>query len=264
MRRAYQTLNPATGQIVQHFAEASDEQCASALTTAHRRFEDGWRYVSVLERAQVIRRAAIIMRARSAELASYITLEMGKLISQSLFEVELSAAILEYYAQSGEEFLRTTPVTNSPGSVIITEPIGVIMAVEPWNFPYYQLARIAGPQLVAGNCLIVKHARNVPQCALAFERVLIEAGAPPGVYTNLFCSFSQISTLIDDFRIRGVTLTGSERAGASVAERAGKNLKKVVLELGGSDPFIVLSDADLVAAVKEGAEGRLHVRYIVC
>lgn len=262
--RAYQTLNPATGQVIKQFSEVSSEECLAALNTADRRFEDDWRFRPVLQRAQIIRQAAVIMRARSAELASYITLEMGKLIGQSLFEVELSAAILEYYAQNAEEFLRTRPVPNSPGSVIVTQPIGVLMAVEPWNFPYYQLARIAGPQLVAGNVLIVKHARNVPQCALAFERVLQEAGAPQGVYTNLFCSFSQIATIIDDFRVRGVTLTGSERAGASVAERAGRQLKKVVLELGGSDPFIVLSDADLVAAVKEGAEGRLQVMGQVC
>jgi succinate-semialdehyde dehydrogenase/glutarate-semialdehyde dehydrogenase len=186
---------------------------------------------------------------------------MGKLIGESLLEVELSATILEYYATHAEEFLRTRQVPEAPGSVIVTQPFSVIMAVEPWNFPYYQLARIAGPQIIAGNVLIVKHARNVPQCAMAFQKVIEEACAPPGVYANLFCSFTQVNALIDDFRVRGVTLTGSEKAGSAVAERAGRQLKKVVLEL---DPFVVLEDAELQDAVLQGSEGRLQVMGQVC
>jgi succinate-semialdehyde dehydrogenase/glutarate-semialdehyde dehydrogenase len=204
------------------------------------------------------------MRARAKELAGLITLEMGKLIGESLLEVELSAAILEYYVTHAEEFLRIRKVPEGPGSVIVTQPLGVIMAVEPWNFPCYQLARIAGPQIVAGTVLIVKHARNVPQRAIAFQKVIEEAGAPPGVYTNLFYSFTQVNALIDDFRIHGVTLTGSEKAGSAVAERAGRQLKKVVLELGGSDPFVVLEDAELHDAVLQGSESQLQVMGQAC
>jgi succinate-semialdehyde dehydrogenase/glutarate-semialdehyde dehydrogenase len=171
---------------------------------------------------------------------------------------------MEYYATHAERLLQTRAIPEAPGSVIASEPVGVLMAIEPWNFPYYQLARVAGPQLVVGNVVMVKHARNVPQCALAFARILEEAGAPEGVYTNLFCSFHQVNALIDDFRVRGVTLTGSEQAGAAVAERAGRQMKKVVLELGGSDPFIVLEDAKLDHAIIQGAEGRLRVMGQEC
>jgi succinate-semialdehyde dehydrogenase/glutarate-semialdehyde dehydrogenase len=183
---------------------------------------------------------------------------MGKLIDQARGEVLLSAAILDYYAQHGEQFLATTTLPDAPGSIVVSEPIGVILAVEPWNFPYYQLARVAGPQLVAGNVVIGKHASNVPQCAIAFARLFEEAGAPAGVYSNILCSVSQVDLLIDDFRVRGVTLTGSEKAGKSVAARAGLNLKKVVLELGGSDPFIVLEDADLELAIDQAEKGRME------
>ncbi|KAE8446249.1 hypothetical protein EG329_012335 [Mollisiaceae sp. DMI_Dod_QoI] len=262
--RNYQTLSPATGKLLHSFPEISNEEVQTALDQAHTRYNQDWRFRPVFERARIIEKAANIMRVQATELASLITLEMGKLISQALSEVELSASILEYYATHAETLLKPVEVPEAPGSVIITQPIGVLMAIEPWNFPYYQLARVAGPQLVAGNVMIVKHARNVPQCALAFARVLEEAGAPEGVYTNLFCSFDQVNTLIDDFRVRGVTLTGGERAGAKIAERAGRNLKKVVLELGGSDPFIVLEDADLEKAVEQGALGRLMVMGQVC
>jgi succinate-semialdehyde dehydrogenase/glutarate-semialdehyde dehydrogenase len=157
---------------------------------------------------------------------------MGKLIGTSEAEVGLSAAILDYYADHAESFLAPQELPESPGAVIETEPIGVILSIEPWNFPYYQLARVAGPQLMAGNVLIIKHAENVPQCALAFARLFAEAGAPAGVYTNVFASIDQIGRLIEDPRIAGVTVTGSERAGSAVAERAGRSLKKAVMELG--------------------------------
>jgi succinate-semialdehyde dehydrogenase/glutarate-semialdehyde dehydrogenase len=186
-----------------------------------------------------------------------MTLEMGKLIDQGRYEVGMSVAILDYYASHAEDFLKPSALPEAPGSVVVTEPFGVIVAVEPWNFPYYQLARVAGPQIVAGNVIMVKHASNVPQCALAFARLFEEAGAPKGVYTNLFCSADQIGALIDDFRVRGVTLTGSEQAGASVAERAGRKLKKAVLELGGSDPMIILEDAPLEHATDQAAIGRM-------
>ncbi|MDQ1540775.1 MAG: succinate-semialdehyde dehydrogenase / glutarate-semialdehyde dehydrogenase, partial [Actinomycetota bacterium] len=193
----------------------------------------------------------------AAEYAQYITTEMGKLIGTSEAEVGLSAAILDYYANRAETFLAARALPESPGAVVETEPIGVILAIEPWNFPYYQLARVAGPQLVAGNVLVVKHAENVPQCALAFARLFEKAGAPVGLYTNIFASHDQIGRVIEDPRVAGVTVTGSERAGSAVAERAGRSLKKVVMELGGSDPLIVLPDVDLEQAVAGALMGRM-------
>lgn len=264
MSRKYQTLSPATGQVVKEFRGLSDREVESALDKANRRFADDWRFRPVQDRVRVLTKAAAILRERIDEYAGIVTLEMGKLISQSRAEVEVSAGILEYYAKHAEPFLDTKPVLGTQNTVIVTEPIGIILAIEPWNFPYYQLARVVGPQLAAGNVVVVKHSRNVPQAALAFEELLREAGAPEGVYTNLFIEFDQVNKIIDDFRVRGVTLTGSESAGAKVAERAGRALKKVVLELGGSDPFIVLSDADMEDAVRQGAEGRMAVTGQEC
>jgi len=211
--RNYQTLSPTTGKLLKEFPEISNLQAQNALTVAHKAYQTDWRSRTIAARATILSRAASIMRSNASSLASLITLEMGKLISESLFEVELSAAIIQYYATHAEEFLRTVPVPECPGAVIVTQSIGVILAIEPWNFPYYQLARVAGPQLMAGNAVMVKGARNVPQCALAFADVLKKAGLPEGAYTNLFCSFDQLNMLIDDFRVRGVTLTGSEKAG---------------------------------------------------
>ncbi|RFU24784.1 hypothetical protein B7463_g11555, partial [Scytalidium lignicola] len=253
----YQTINPTTGKIEKTIPETSDAEVAAALDIAHDRYENDWSRRSVAERAAIVGRAATILRSKLEEYAAIVTKEMGKLIDQSRWEVMFSADILEYYATHAEAFLESKPLPEAPDSVIATAPIGVILAIEPWNFPYYQLARVVGPQLVVGNVAIMKHAPSVPQCALAFARLFEEAGAPQGVYTNLFCSVSQISDLIDDFRVRGVTLTGSELAGSSVAEQAGRKLKKVVLELGGSDPYIVLEDADLEKAISQSAMARL-------
>ncbi|MBR8655183.1 NAD-dependent succinate-semialdehyde dehydrogenase [Achromobacter sp. Marseille-Q0513] len=254
---SFQTLNPATGKVVKEFPLQSDQDIARLLEVADDRFRSDWRLRPVAERARVVARAAQILRARREEYADLITLEMGRVRAFSLSEVDLAANILDYYARKAEEFLQPKAIPEAPGCSLVMEPIGVILGIEPWNFPYYQLARVAGPQLVAGNVVMIKHAENVPQCALAFARLFEEAGAPPGVYTNLFCSVEQVGALIDDFRVRGVTLTGSERAGAAVAQRAGANLKKVVLELGGSDPAIVLEDADLAFAVDQCVIGRI-------
>jgi succinate-semialdehyde dehydrogenase/glutarate-semialdehyde dehydrogenase len=171
-------------------------------------------------------------------------------------EIDLVADILDYYAKNGERLLAAQELPGEPGATLLSEPIGVILAIEPWNFPYYQLVRVAAPQLIAGNVVLMKHAENVPQCALAFARLFEEAGAPAGAYTNLFCSIDQIGKLIEDFRVRGVALTGSERAGMSVGERAGRNLKKVILELGGSDPAIIMPGAPLDHAVEQVVMGR--------
>ena len=184
---------------------------------------------------------------------------MGKLFREAQGEVKLSADILDYYADNAEKFLAPQKLKVDEGEAFIeNEPLGVLFCVEPWNFPYYQLARVAGPNLMAGNTLIVKHAPNVPQCALAFEKLFLDAGAPVGAYTNVFLSNEQAAAAIADKRIKGVALTGSERAGEAVASEAGKALKKSTMELGGSDAFIVLDDADMDTAVKWGVWGRMN------
>ncbi len=255
---AYQSTNPYNGEIVKRFDEIDDTQLEVKLKTAQECFEQDWRLTSFSQRKAVLSRAAAILRERTQEFAELITIEMGKLIAQSQGEVKLSAAILDYYAEHAEAFLAPEKLSTDKGEAVVeSSPIGVLFGVEPWNYPYYQIARFAAPNLMAGNVVMVKHASNVPQCALAFERLLEEAGAPAGAYTNLFISKDQAARVIDDERIRAVALTGSEAAGAVVAQRAGKNLKKSTLELGGSDAFIVLDDADLDKAVKHAVSGRM-------
>jgi len=255
---AYQSTNPFNGQIVKTFDDIDDAQLQSKLTAAQACFDQVWRHTSFAERKAVLSRAAALMRERTQAFAQLITLEMGKLIAQSEGEVKLSAAILDYYAEHAEAFLAPEKLNTAKGDAVVeSSPIGVLFGVEPWNYPYYQIVRFAAPNLMAGNVVMVKHASNVPQCALAFERLLEEAGAPAGAYTNLFITKDQVAKVIDDDRIRAVALTGSEAAGAVVAQRAGKNLKKSTLELGGSDAFIVLDDADLDSAVKHAVSGRM-------
>ena len=254
---AYQSTNPYNGEILKSYGDIDDAELESKLTAAQACFEQVWRHKSFAERKAVLSRAAALMRERTQAFAELITIEMGKLIAQSEGEVKLSAAILDYYAEHAESFLAPEKLAAKGDAVVESSPIGVLFGVEPWNYPYYQIARFAAPNLMAGNVVMVKHASNVPQCALAFERLLEEAGAPAGAYTNLFISKDQVAQVIDDDRIRAVALTGSEGAGAVVAQRAGKNLKKSTLELGGSDAFIVLDDADLDSAVKHAVSGRM-------
>ena len=254
----YQSTNPYDGSVLATFDEHDAAAVEARLRVAHDCFTHDWRQRSHAERSVVLRRAAALMRERADELARLVTVEMGKLLAQSAGEVALSAAILDYYAEHAQAFLAPEQLT-SPGSESIVEscPVGVLLGVEPWNYPYYQIARFAAPNLMAGNVVMVKHASNVPQCALAFEQLMHDAGAPAGAYTNLFVSTDQVASLIDDPRIRGVALTGSEAAGAVVAARAAQNLKKSTMELGGSDAFIVLDDADLDLAVKHAVSGRM-------
>ena len=255
---AYQSTNPFNGKTLQTFQECDGAQLEAKLKQASDCFHSTWRKKSFAQRAGVLSRAAAIMRERSDEFATLITLEMGKLIEQSRGEVALSAAILDYYAQHAEAFLAPEQLHVKAGEASVeSSPVGVLFGVEPWNYPYYQIARFAAPNLMAGNVVMVKHASNVPQCALAFERLMHEADAPLGAYTNLFISKDQVAQVIDDPRIRGVALTGSEAAGAIVAARAGQNLKKTTMELGGSDAFIVLDDADIAKAVKCAIVGRM-------
>ena len=255
---SYQTTSPYTGVVLQRFEECSATELQTKLSTAQQCFEQSWRDIGFAARAAILSRAATLMRERADALATLITLEMGKLIDQSRGEVALSAAILQYYADHAEQFLAPEKLITKSGEALVeSHPVGVLFGVEPWNYPYYQIARFAAPNLMAGNVVMVKHASNVPQCALAFERLLHDAGAPSGAYTNLFVSKEQVSQIIDDPRIRGVALTGSEAAGAVVAARAGQNLKKTTMELGGSDAFIVLEDADLQQALKCAIAGRM-------
>ncbi|MBN3801576.1 aldehyde dehydrogenase family protein [Paraburkholderia sp. Ac-20336] len=253
---SFQTINPTTGEAGPEFPFLSNEEVFAALATANACFHDDWRKRPVAERARIVGRAARILREKRDEYQRYLTLEMGKVTRFGYMEVDLAADILDYYARNGERFLATRTLPDAPGAMVVSEPIGVILAIEPWNFPFYQLARVAGPQLVAGNVVLMKHAPNVPQCALAFARLFEEAGAPLGAYTNLFCSVEQIADLIDDFRVRGVALTGSERAGMSVGERAGRNVKKTILELGSSDPALILPGAPLEHAIEQVVMGR--------
>jgi len=246
----YQSVNPYDGKVLQTFEEMTDAQLETALETAAACFET-WRHRTFAQRAAVVAKAAAIMQARVDEFARPITLEMGKLIEQARGEVVLSADIIDYYARNAERFLAPDRLNPSSGEAEVeSSPFGVLFGVEPWNFPYYQLARFAAPNLMAGNVVMVKHAACVPQCAIAFEKLWLEAGAPAGAYTNLLISHAQVNRVIDDPRIKGVALTGSVEAGRIVAGRAGQNLKKSTMELGGSDAFIVLEDADLEKTVQ--------------
>jgi succinate-semialdehyde dehydrogenase/glutarate-semialdehyde dehydrogenase len=207
----------------------------------------------------IIAKAAKLLHEQADAFAHTMTLEMGKRIGEARGEVEFSSRILAYYAKNAERFLAPVKLNPVHGEAHMeSSPIGVIFGVEPWNFPYYQLARIAGPHLMAGNTLVVKHAGIVPQCALAFEKLLLDAGAPVGLYTNLFISHEQSEQIVDDPRIKGVCLTGSVAAGQNIAARAGKNVKASSMELGGSDAFIVLDDADLDLTIPWAVWGRMY------
>jgi succinate-semialdehyde dehydrogenase/glutarate-semialdehyde dehydrogenase len=245
---AYETKNPYTGELLERFPDATDNQIAQAIADAHHAFLS-WRETSFAERAAVMRRAAGLLREDAANYARLLTLEMGKLVSEATAEVELSAAILDYYAEHAATLLAPEKLRVADAAegvaTLFCEPLGVLLAIEPWNFPYYQIARIAAPQLSAGNTMLLKHASNVPQCALAFERLLRDAGLPQGAFQNVFATRSQIELILNDPRVHGVALTGSEGAGAIVAAQAGKALKKSTMELGGADAFVVLADADL-------------------
>jgi succinate-semialdehyde dehydrogenase/glutarate-semialdehyde dehydrogenase len=255
----YQTINPFTEKLVRTFTEQTDEQLQSIIAQAEDTYSNDWSKRSLADRKKILKNAVKIFREKREEFAQHITLEMGKLLTESRGEVDLSADILEYYADNAEAFLAPEKLKVSGGEAVVENaPLGVLFCIEPWNFPYYQLARVAGPNLMLGNTLIVKHAPNVPQCALAFEKLFLEAGAPKGTYTNVFISNEQAATVVADPRIKGVALTGSERAGSAVAAEAGKALKKSTMELGGADAFIVLGDADMDKAIEWAIFGRMN------
>ena len=254
----YQSINPNDGKRLKSFEHMSNAQLDGALAAAEGCFQT-WKHKPYAERAAILMKAAELLHAHVDDFARLETLEMGKRIGEARGEVKFSGDILAYYAQHAESFLAPDKLEPKHGAAHMeSSPIGVLFCVEPWNFPYYQLARVAGPQLMAGNVLVVKHAGCVPQCAIAFEKLLLDAGAPVGAYTNLLISYEQSDRVIDDPRVKGVALTGSVEAGRKVAARAGQNLKKSTMELGGSDAFIVLDDADLDQVIPWAVWGRMY------
>lgn len=256
----YAVVDPSSGEEVRSYPTFTDEQVLDAVGRAHTAFQTWSRYASVAERAALVRRVAELHTERRKELAATINREMGKPIDDALGEVDFSAAIYEYYADNAETFLADEPLglLDGEGSAVVRRrPLGVLLGIMPWNFPAYQVARFAGPNLAAGNTIVLKHAPQCPESAAALEAIFRDAGFPDGAYVNVYATNEQVEKVIADPRVHGVSLTGSERAGAAVAEIAGRHLKKVVLELGGSDPFIVLSTADIDATVEAAVAARL-------
>ena len=257
---SYEVLDPSTGTVVKTYPLASDEDVARAVDAVAAAGRD-WAAATPAERAAVIRRVAELHLERADELATIIQREMGKPHGDGVGEVEFSAAIYSYYADNAEKFLADEPVPllDGEGSAVIRRSaVGALLGIMPWNYPYYQVARFAGPNLVLGNTVLLKHAPQCPESAAAIADIFREAGCPEGAYVNIYASNDQVATIIADPRIQGVSLTGSERAGAAVAEIAGRNLKKVVLELGGSDPFVLLSTDDMAATIEAAVAARLE------
>ncbi len=262
---AYQSVNPTTGELLKSFANHTDSEIQSAIGAAHSLYKSPWCKGERRPRLDVLEWMAELIEQRSEELARILVQEMGKRIREARDEVRITADIARYYARNAETFLKRETVPTPHGNAWVEyHPIGVIVAVEPWNFPFYQLIRVAGPNLAIGNPVLAKHASMVPQAAVAFADLVRAAGAPEGAWTNLFATGDQIATLIADDRVQGVALTGSEGAGSIVAAHAGKNLKKSVMELGGADVFAVLDDADLDKAVAAGVAARLKGCGQVC
>ncbi|WP_201613338.1 NAD-dependent succinate-semialdehyde dehydrogenase [Gulosibacter hominis] len=259
MSAKYRTENPATGQLVKEVPFASDAEITGALERAANAASE-WRATPVEERAAIVQRVSELFTAKRDELARIIATEMGKPLGESYGEVDFSADIFRYFAEEGPGQLvdQVLSETDTARSVVQRRPLGTILGVMPWNYPYYQVARFAAPNLLAGNTVLLKHAEICAESASAIAAIMREAGVPEGVYENLFATHEQISTVIADDRVAGVSLTGSERAGAIIAQQAGQALKKVVLELGGSDPFVVLSHDDIPALARDAAAIRFE------
>ena len=257
----YAVVDPSTGNVVKEYPTATDQQIEQALASASTAFREWSKNSTLDDRAALIRRVAELHTERKDELAAIIQREMGKPLDQSVGEVEFSAAIYEFYADNAAKFLADEPIDLLEGdgsAVVRRSAVGVLLGIMPWNYPYYQVARFAGPNLVLGNTIVLKHAPQCPESAAAIAQIFRDAGYPEGAYVNVYATNEQIAQAIADPRVQGVSLTGSERAGAAVAEIAGRNLKKVVLELGGSDPFILLSSDDMDATVEAAVAGRFE------
>ena len=255
----YAVVNPATGERLADYATMTDADVETALASADGAYRGWLRSASVDERAERIRRVAELHRERREELAAIIVREMGKPLSHALGEVDFAADITEYYADNAERITGDSPleILGEGTAVIRRSPLGALLGIMPWNFPYYQVARFAAPNIVVGNSIVLKHAPQCPESAAAIAAIYRDAGFPEGVYVNVYASNEQAAAMIADHRIAGVSVTGSERAGSAVAALAGQHLKKVALELGGSDPFIVLSTDDLDAVVEGAVEARM-------
>ena len=257
----YAVTNPATGELVKAYLTIGDAELADAIATADRAHREWSRTATIEERAALVRRVGELHLERRGELAEIIVREMGKPVDQALGEVDFCSAIYQYYADNASTLLADEPIGLSEGdgsAFVRRSSVGVILGIMPWNYPYYQVARFAGPNLVVGNTILLKHAPQCPESAAAMQTVYHDAGFPKGAYTNIYATNDQIAEVIADPRVQGVSVTGSERAGAAVAEIAGRNLKKVVLELGGSDPFVLLSTDDLDGVVESAVTARLE------
>lgn len=254
---AYETVNPATGEKVKRFDGLSDADMKKAIEKGDNAFQS-WKKTSFAERAELLKKVGELLRDRKEELGKLMTLEMGKPIKEGISEAEKCAWVCDFYAENAEDFLSEEPVeSDASESFLAYNPLGVVLAVMPWNFPFWQVFRFAAPATMAGNTGVLKHASNVPQCAEAIEQLFLDAGYPEGVFQNLLISSDQIPTLLEHPAIKAATLTGSEYAGSAVAKKSGEMIKKTVLELGGSDPYVVLADADLEEAAKTCATSRL-------
>jgi succinate-semialdehyde dehydrogenase/glutarate-semialdehyde dehydrogenase len=254
----YQVVNPSTGEVEKEFETATDAEIQDVLACSHAAY-GAWKATDKGERTKVLLRVAELYDERRDELAAIIAREMGKRIPEAKGEIKLVASIYRYYAEQGPDLLADTPLNPAMGgdALVRKEPVGALLGIMPWNFPYYQVARFTAPNLMIGNTIILKHAPQCPESALAMEQIFHDGGLPEDAYINVFATNDQAADMIADERLVGVSVTGSERAGAAVAEVAGRNLKKVVLELGGSDPFIVLGADDLGKAVKAAVQGRM-------
>src|SRR5687767_11673829 len=239
------SVNPANGKPIETYPEMTPEEAAAAVAQAHERWQT-WRTTSFAARATLMKKTAGILRERKHELAKLMAVEMGKPLKQGVAEAEKCAWVCDYYADSAEAHLAPDVIkTESSKSFVAFEPLGIVLAIMPWNFPFWQVYRFAAPALMAGNAGVLKHASNVPGCALAIEKIFTQAGFPPGVFRTLMIGNKQVKAVIEDPLVRAVTLTGSSPAEKAVAAQAGAALKKTVLELGGSDPYLVLEDADI-------------------
>lgn len=258
------SINPFNGELLKSYDEMSPEAVEAAIDRADEAFRE-WRETSFDQRAGILRRVAELMRERREELATIMTLEMGKKVGDARPEIDLCAEIFDHYAEEGATILASKEYNTKEGKgTLIHQPVGVIYGIQPWNFPFYQPSRVAAPQLMAGNVVLTKHASNVPQCAEAFDKLLKDASVPEGVHTNLQLSARNAGTIIDDDRVQGVAFTGSNKGGSAVAEQAGRNVKKTVMELGGVDPFIVLEDADMDGTLERFKFGKLHATGQIC
>ena len=256
----YAVVNPATGETIKEYPEISDDELRAAIDRAYQASKTWPSSTSVADRAALVRKVGALHSERREQLAEIIVREMGKPIEQALMEVDFAGMIYGFYADQAESLMADEPIELLGGegtAIIRRSPYGVLLGIMPWNFPYYQVARFAGPNLVIGNTILLKHAPQCPESAEAMQQMFDDAGFPEGAYENVYATNEQIEWVIADPRVHGVSVTGSERAGAAVAEIAGRNLKKVVLELGGSDPFILLGTDDLDEAVTAAAEARL-------